>query len=107
MKKKAFCKTQNLYILLVFLLITIALLIAVSVYWYLINHRAKQKHLLLFYIANNKPKEKMSNKFEEMVIKKHAYYFFDDTINMKNVYPNKIKIYKKSYKIFLFTTLDM
>ena len=107
MKKKAFCKTQNLYILLVFLLITIALLIAVSVYCYLINHRAKQKHSLLFHIANNKPKEKMSNKFEEMVIKKHAYYVFDDTINMKNVYPNKIKIYKKSYKIFLFTTLDM
>ena len=34
-KKKATCKTQNLYILLAFVLITIALLIAVSIccYW--------------------------------------------------------------------------
>ena len=32
------CKTQNYYILLVFLLITIALLIAVSIYCYLIKY---------------------------------------------------------------------
>ena len=37
------------YILLAFLLISIALLIAVSIYCYLIKHRAKQKHLLPFY----------------------------------------------------------
>ena len=36
-EKKAICKTQNFYILLAFLLITIALLIAVSIYFYLIN----------------------------------------------------------------------
>ena len=44
-EKKAVCKTQNFYILLVSLLITIALLIA---YCYLIKYRAKQKHLLPF-----------------------------------------------------------
>ena len=33
-EKKATCETQNVYILLVFLLITIALLIAVSTYCY-------------------------------------------------------------------------
>ena len=48
-EEKAACKTQNVYILLVFLLITIALLIAVSIYCYLIKYRAKQKHLLSFH----------------------------------------------------------
>ena len=37
-EKKAICKTQNLYILLTFLLITVALLIAVSIYCYLIKY---------------------------------------------------------------------
>ena len=44
-EKKATCKIQNFYILVVFLLITIALLIAVSIYCYLIKYQAKQKHL--------------------------------------------------------------
>ena len=43
-EKKATCKTQNFYILLAFLLITIALLIAVSIYFYLIKYRARQKN---------------------------------------------------------------
>ena len=37
-EKKVTCKTQNFYILLVFLLITIALLITVSIYCYLIKY---------------------------------------------------------------------
>ena len=37
-EKKASCKTQIFYILLAFLLITIALLIAVSIYCYLIKY---------------------------------------------------------------------
>ena len=53
-EKKAICKTQNFYVLLVFLLITRALLIAVSIYCYLIKYRAKQKHLLSFHDTNNK-----------------------------------------------------
>ena len=40
-EKKPNCKTQNLYFLLTFLLITIALLIAVSIYCYLIKYQAK------------------------------------------------------------------
>ena len=39
------CKTQIFYILLVFLLITIALLLTVTIYCYLIKYRTKQKHL--------------------------------------------------------------
>ena len=52
-EKKATRKTQNSYILLSFLLITIALLIAVSIYCYLIEYRVKQKHLLPFHFLNN------------------------------------------------------
>ena len=40
---------QKIYILLAFLLITIALLIAVSVYYYLIKYKVKQKDLLPCY----------------------------------------------------------
>ena len=47
------CKTKSFYILLAFLLITIALSIAVSIYGSLIKYEAKQKHLLQFYFKNN------------------------------------------------------
>ena len=40
---------QNFYILLVFLLITIALLIAVNIYCYLTKYGAKQKQFLPFH----------------------------------------------------------
>ena len=56
-EKKATCKKQNLYILLTFLLITVALLRAVSIYSYLIKYRRKQKHLLPFHFTNSKLKE--------------------------------------------------
>ena len=46
-EKNITCKTQNFYILLAFVLITIALLIAVSIYCYLIKYRAK--YLLPFH----------------------------------------------------------
>ena len=45
------------YILLAFLLIIIALLIAVSIYCYLVKYQAKQKHLLPFHNTNNELKE--------------------------------------------------
>ena len=41
-EQKTTCKTQNYYILLAFLLITIELLIAVSISCYLIKYRAKK-----------------------------------------------------------------
>ena len=52
--EKITCRKQNFYILLAFLLSTIALLIAVSIYCYLVKYRAKQKHLLPFRETNNK-----------------------------------------------------
>ena len=50
-EKKATYKTQNFYILLAFLLITIPLLMAVSICCYLIKYRALQKHLLSFHVT--------------------------------------------------------
>ena len=35
---------------------------------------------------------------KEINIENRTYYFFDDTINIKNFDPNQIKIDKKSYK---------
>ena len=53
-EKNINCKTQNFYILLAFLLITIASLIIDTLYCYLIKCRAKQKHLLPFHDAKLK-----------------------------------------------------
>ena len=51
-EKKVTCKTQNFYILLAFLLITIALLTTVSINFYLIKYQAKQKHYHHFIAQN-------------------------------------------------------
>ena len=53
-KKNAIYETKNFNILLAFLLITIALLITVSIYCYLIKYKSKQKHLLPYYVINDK-----------------------------------------------------
>ena len=51
--KKATSKTQNFCFLLAFLLITIALLIAVSTYCYLIKYQAKQKIFIIVSPGKN------------------------------------------------------
>ena len=51
-EKKVTCKTQNCYILLAFLLITILLLITVNINCYLIKYQAK--HLLPFHNTDTK-----------------------------------------------------
>ena len=43
----------------------------------------------------------MSNKVKEIDIKNQTYYFFDDTINLKNFDSNNIIIDEKSYKNIL------
>ena len=45
-EKNAICKTKNFYILVAFLLITTALLIAVSIYCSLIKYSVKHKHFI-------------------------------------------------------------
>ena len=37
----------------------------------------------------------MSIKIKDISVNNHTYYFFDNIINSKNFYPNKIKIDKK------------
>ena len=103
---------ENFNILLAFLLITIASLIAVSVYCYLIKYRAKQKHSLPFKFTNNKLKEivyqkyksKMSNKVKDIDLKNRTYYFCNDMINIKNFDVNNIKMqnYKKYKNILIY-----
>ena len=52
-ERKVTCKIKNFYILLAFLLITTSLLIAVSIYCYLIKYQAKQKRFLPYHVTNN------------------------------------------------------
>ena len=47
-EKNIICETKCFYISLVFLLITIILLTAVSIYFYLVKYWAQQKHLLSY-----------------------------------------------------------
>ena len=54
--KNIISERKSFYILLTFLLITMALLIAVSIWYYLTKCKAKQKPLLPFYVTNNKLK---------------------------------------------------
>ena len=56
-EKKITSKTKNFYILLSFLLISIALLMDVTIYGYLIKYKSKQKDLLPFHVTSNKLKE--------------------------------------------------
>ena len=56
-ERNAICKTKEMYILLSFLLIVVPLLIAVSIYCYLIKNKGKQMHWVPFYVANNKSEE--------------------------------------------------
>ena len=56
-ERKTTCKMQNFCILLAFSLATIALLIAVSIYCYLIKYQPKQNHLLPFYDTNKELKQ--------------------------------------------------
>ena len=56
-KKKIESVKQKFSMLLAFSLITITLLIVFSIYCYLVKYKAKQKHLLPFYVTNNELKE--------------------------------------------------
>ena len=53
-ENKATCKTQNFYIALAFLLITMALFTAVSIYCYLITYWAKKKKKTFITISQQK-----------------------------------------------------
>ena len=54
--KEATCKTQNFYMFPAFLLITVVLLMAISIYCYLKEYRAKQEHLSPFHNTESQNK---------------------------------------------------
>ena len=56
-ERNIICETKNFYVLLIFLLITIALLIAINIYHCLIRYQTKHKHSLRYYVTNHKLKE--------------------------------------------------
>ena len=101
-------ETKSFCILLTFLCITIALLIAVSIYYYLIKYKSQQKHLLPYYATNDKLKKFYINEcfidmdsndeLKEIDIEKCTCYFFDDIIKIKHFNLGKILIDKKSYQ---------
>ena len=79
--------------MLVFLLITVALLIAFSIYCYLIKYRAKQKLLLPCQYTINKLKKnwvlktykiESNGKLKEINIKNCTCYYFNDIIKFED-----------------------
>ena len=64
-EKKATCKTQKFYILPIFLLITITLLTAVSIYCYLIKIWSKTKTSVTISLC----KLQIKNVYKNLVIK--------------------------------------
>ena len=77
-------------------------MIAVSIYCYLINYQAKQKHLLPFRDTKLKQFCVGSINWEWVIkLKNRTYYFFNDFINIENFDPNNIKIDETSYKKIL------
>ena len=85
----------------------------IDIYAHVINCCFYQFLLLLHEILK-KTKEllnillikKIGNIFKDIDITNPAYYFFDDSINIKNIDPNKTKKGKRSYKNFLIYYIE-
>ena len=94
-KNKATCETQIFYILLAFLLVAIALLIAVNMYSYLIKYRAKQiffyhfttqiTNYEKFYINKYIIKMESNDELKEIDIKICTCYHFDDITKIEDL----------------------
>ena len=102
-EKKYNLWNNNLYTWLPFLLIRFAILIGVSIYFYLIKYKNKTKPLITVLGAKKGIKEAIiDNINKKWVINskiweyKNTYYFFDDIINIKMFDPNNIKTDEKS-----------
>ena len=99
-KQNANCERKNSYVLLP-LSITITLLIAVSIYSYLI--KSIQKHLLPYYITNDKlKKSRMCCYFDDMM--RVGDFDFDNILLNEKSYENSFEnssIYVISYKTFM------
>ena len=87
-----FNEKRDFYVLLAFLLITIASLIAASIYCFLIKYQAKRKHLLPFHFKYSELERnymlkmlKMRNKVKDIDIKTTHFAFSINIINIKNL----------------------
>ena len=90
--KNIICETKSFYILLAFLSITIALLIAFSVYIFQIKYKVKQKYLLPYYITS----DNLITLFKEINIKNCTCFYLDDIIKIKDFNLDNILIDEKS-----------
>ena len=87
-EKNILCETKNFYILLTFLLITIALMTAVSIYFCLKKYKAKQKYLLPYHVTNEKliaakPLDIRFDKIDALIMELYIYYYLE----VKNMIP--------------------
>ena len=109
---------KHFYILLTFLLISIALLIAVSIYFCMIKYKSKQKT----FIATLRHKQKIKRTFinmesndelKEIIIKNCTCYYFDDLIKIEdfNLHTLTLKQLggssKESVKLWFFVTFNI
>ena len=76
-----------------FLLITIALLTAVSIYCYMIKYKTKQKRLLPYYVTNDKLKQVLykcvmnmesNDELKKTDIKNQTCYYFNGMIKIED-----------------------
>ena len=96
----------NFYILLAFLLITIALLIAVSIYCCMIKYWANQKYLLSFHVTDKKINKciirmESDDELKEINIKNRTCYYFEDIIKIEDSDHDTISVDEKSYENIL------
>ena len=108
-EKKAICKTKNFFILLAFLLIMIALLIAISIYCYLINYKKTKTYIAILHYKLQIKKVlywwniiKMESKdvSKETDIKNRSCYYFDDMMRVGGISFTDIFWIKNHMKIF-------
>ena len=100
---------------LLFLLITIALLITLSVFCYLIKYQRniyyhctpQIRSQEVFYINNCIIKTESNDKLKEIDINNCTCYYFDDIIKIEDFDPDNILIDKKSQENNLFYNISL
>ena len=100
--KKAIICEKKLYILLAFLFITIALLITVSNYCYLIKYEPKKTFITIlrrkWQINKSIINIDSIDKLKEIGIKNRTYYYFDDITKTEDVNLDNRLVDEKSYE---------
>ena len=98
--KKTTCKTQDFYILFAFLLMNIALSLAVSVYSYFIKYWPKQKYLLPFLDKKMIWKIKILIQIIYEKLYKNIFIYYIGYVTIKDLNYVKINTVNPWYFIF-------